>query len=126
MKKKDFLLAGGVLLLAGVMWMGTAIFAPRNPSRIQITVNGELYGSYPLGEDREIAIGETNVCRISGGKAKMIQANCPDHLCMKQSAVSARGGTIVCLPNRVVIQAVAGEKGDDQQMEELQIDGAVG
>ncbi len=34
----------------------------------------------------------------------MIEADCPDHLCMKQKAVDSTGGTIVCLPNKVVIE----------------------
>lgn len=37
----------------------------------------------------------------------MTEADCPDHLCMKQKAVDSTGGTIVCLPNKVVIE---GEK----------------
>ena len=35
------------------------------------------------------------------------RADCPDHLCLKQKAVDSTGGTIVCLPNKVVIE---GEK----------------
>ena len=41
----------------------------------------------------------------------MIEADCPDHLCLKQKAVDSTGGTIVCLPNKVVIE---GEKGSDE------------
>ena len=122
MKKKDVILAGSVLLLAAVMWMAWVLFAPRDNSMIQITVDGEVYGIYSLGEDQEIAIGDTNVCRISGGKVKMIQADCPDHLCMKQNAVDSRGGTIVCLPNRVVIEAVAPEESGDEGSGGLSID----
>jgi len=42
----------------------------------------------------------------------MTEADCPDHLCMKQPAVGSSGGYIVCLPNKVVIQ---GEGGSDSQ-----------
>ena len=34
----------------------------------------------------------------------MKEADCPDHLCMKQGEISHKGETIVCLPNRVVIE----------------------
>ena len=34
----------------------------------------------------------------------MISATCPDHLCMEQNPVNQNGGTIVCLPNKVVIE----------------------
>ena len=41
-----------------------------------------------------------------------ITVQCPDHLCMKQKAIDEKGGTIVCLPNKVVIE---GEKSTDSK-----------
>ena len=49
---------------------------------------------------------------VKNGEVKMTDADCPDHLCMKQPAVGSSGGFIVCLPNKVVIQ---GEGGSDSQ-----------
>ena len=46
----------------------------------------------------------TNVCEIKDGKVTMIEATCPDHYCMKQKAVDEHGGSIICLPNKVVIE----------------------
>ena len=34
----------------------------------------------------------------------MTEATCPDHYCMKQKAVDEHGGSIICLPNKVVIE----------------------
>ena len=66
------------------------------------------------GKDQVIAIGDTNVCEIKDGEVKMTEADCPDHLCMKQPAVGSAGGYIVCLPNKVVIQG-EGEGDADPQ-----------
>lgn len=107
MKKKDILLAVGICLFAAVIWVFTQFFLPKDNQKIRITVDGEIYGEYDLAEDREISIGETNICQIQSGKARMIQADCPDQLCVHQKAVDGAGGTIVCLPNQVVIEAVA-------------------
>jgi hypothetical protein len=41
----------------------------------------------------------------------MTQADCPDKLCVHQKAISATGETIVCLPNKVVVE-IAGETED--------------
>ena len=79
---------------------------------IRITVNGEEYGTYSLSKDQVIPINDTNVCEIKNGQAKMTDASCPDHLCMKQRAIDSAGGRIVCLPNKVVIE---GEKAADQK-----------
>ena len=89
---------------------------------VRITVNGEEYGTYSLARDQVIKINDTNVCEIKNGEVRMMDADCPDHLCMKQKAVDSTGGTIVCLPNKVVIE---GEKGDSSVEEAPEFDTAV-
>lgn len=42
--------------------------------------------------------------RIEDGTVKMIQADCPDKLCMKQKAISKNRENIICLPNNIVLQ----------------------
>ena len=93
-----------------------------NYGSIRITVNGEEYGTYSLGKDQVIKINGTNVCEIKNGEVKMTEADCPDHLCMKQKAVDSTGGTIVCLPNKVVIE---GEKGESLNEDSPEFDTAV-
>ena len=43
----------------------------------------------------------------------MIEADCPDHLCLKQKAVDSTGGTIVCLTYKVVIEGEKGSGSDE-------------
>ena len=80
---------------------------------VEVTVDEKVYGTYDLNENQEIPItidGEvTNVLTIKDGKAKMTDADCPDHLCMHQKAISKEKETIVCLPNKVVAE-VTGSK----------------
>ena len=111
MKKKECFFILGLLLLAGSLWIGMRI-SQKGADTICITVDGKEYGIYSLSEDQTIAIGDTNVCEIKDGKACMKEANCPDHLCMKQKAIDKNGGTIVCLPNKVVIEGNASESAD--------------
>ena len=98
MKKKEILFIAGVLVFALILWAVTAYFRRGTCNFIRITVN------------REISVNGTNVCEIRDGRAKMTKADCPDHLCMRQSAIGDQGGTIVCLPNRVVIEGVSDEE----------------
>lgn len=88
---------------------------------IRISVDGETYGTYSLSENQVISIGNTNVCEIKNGEVTMIKADCPDHLCMKQKAVTDAGGTIVCLPNKIVIE---GEKAADSKDSSADFDAA--
>ncbi|MDO4273315.1 MAG: NusG domain II-containing protein [Eubacteriales bacterium] len=105
MKKKDLMLAGGICAAAVLLWLFLHFFLPGTNNMIRITVDGSMYGEYSLDEDQVIRIGDTNVCEIKGGKARMTEADCPDQLCVHQKAVGTQGGTIVCLPNKVVIEA---------------------
>ncbi len=81
---------------------------------VEIRIAGEFYGAYPLDREDEIpiAVGEkvTNVLWIRDGKADMASADCPDQLCVHQKAISGRGETIVCLPNKVVAEVVGGQE----------------
>ena len=104
MKKKEILFIGGILVLALLLWVVMSFFYKGNYGSITITVDGEEYGTYSLGKDQTISINDTNICEIKDGKAHMISATCPDHLCMKQKEINEKGGTIVCLPNKVVIE----------------------
>ena len=120
LKKKELIFISGILVLAFAIWAGMSFMNKGSHGSIRITVDGEEYGTYSLAKDQTIKINDTNVCEIKNGKAHMLSAECPDHLCMKQKAIDEKGGTIVCLPNKVVIE---GEKsvGSDNT-DELSID----
>ena len=118
MKKRDFILIGAVLVLAFLCWFvprAAGIFAGEDASRVRITVGGEEYGTYNLSEDQIIEINDTNVCEIKDGEVNMIQADCPDQLCIHQGPIHIQGETIVCLPNRVVVEITGNDK--DEQLD---------
>lgn len=85
-------------------------------AQIVITVSGEAYGTYSLREEREIPIVidgvTTNLLVIKDGKADMIEADCPDRLCVHQAAISKNNEMIVCLPNEIVVQVTNGEESE--------------
>jgi len=107
-----------VVFLAALLVLGIALTAgvyrfSKAGSRIDITVDGQLYGTYLLSEPQEIQIeldGRTaNVVVIEDGAAYMKEADCPDGLCRRQGAVSRSGQTIVCLPHRLVVEVIGGD-----------------
>lgn len=110
LKIKDILLIIVILGLAGILSLirQSGIGSTQN-ARLRITVEGTIYGEYRLDENQEITINDTNVCRIADGVVSMIRSTCPDHLCEHQRSVDLRGGSIICLPNRVVLEIVEDE-----------------
>lgn len=115
MKKKEMIFILGILVLAGILWLAMSFFRRGSHQTIRITVDGEEYGTYSLSKDQVIRINDTNVCEIKDGKVRMTEANCPDQLCIHQRAIDENGGTIICLPNRIVIE---GEKGSEVQYDD--------
>lgn len=81
-----------------------------------VTVDGEEYGCYPLDEDRteriELDNGAYNVLTIAGGEASVSEASCRDQICVHHFHIHYAGDTIVCLPNKVVVEIVGGEADD--------------
>ena len=113
MKKRDILLAGGIVLVALVMLLVMHVTGETKGDQVQITVNGEIYGTYPLKKDQTIEIKKDdsvcNVLCIQDGEIFMQDATCPDKLCEKQGKKSHDKETIVCLPNKVVVTVVSAD-----------------
>ncbi len=74
-------------------------------------MDGSVYGTLSAWGGQEIPISRTgnDECpEIHDGKADVTEADCPDKLCVHQKAISKTHETIVCLPNKVVVE-VTGE-----------------
>lgn len=122
MKKKEVIFIGSILVFALILWMGISVLGKGSHNAVRITVNGQEYGTYALDKDQIIYINDTNICEIKNGKISMISATCPDQLCVEQHAIDERGGTIVCLPNKIVIEAQKGANISDKDENTLSID----
>lgn len=115
MKKKrtwDLLLAGGILLLAGILFL---VFRPGNKgSWVVVEKDGTEIGRYALSGEHVVTIGEDewNVLQISHGTAAVIEANCGDFTCVRTGEISREGESIVCLPHHLIIRIEGGEQMD--------------
>ena len=113
MKKKDWILIFVVLCVAASAYLAHYFLRDTGKGEVIVEVNGKLNGTYSLNEDQEITINQgSNLLEIKNGKANMIEADCPDQLCVHQRAVSASNENIICLPNKVVVEIRS--KGESQ------------
>ena len=104
--RNDIILGIAVIVLAAGIWLTTELLK-KDGSFAVVTVNGAETARYSLDEDSEIRLesenGGYNILVIKNGKADIIEASCPDHVCVDQRAVSKTGEAITCLPNKTVI-----------------------
>lgn len=113
-RKNDIILAALVIAFTALLWLGIRLTQSEGAS-VVITVDGELFGEYPLDTDAEIRIGDAdsyNLLFIKDGQAQIIEASCPDKLCVNQGKISFDGQSVICLPNKVVVEVKGGEKSD--------------
>ena len=110
-KRADLILVVALLLLAGILYL--TMNANRQEGGVAVVrVNGvetERHsllqnGSFPLN-------GGTNILVIEDGYAWMSEANCPDHICVRQGKIHYTGQVITCLPNRLTVTIEGGEDG---------------
>ena len=106
MKKKDMILIVAVLAISLISFAAIKM-TQKDGKEVIVTVDGKEVYKTSIKKDQIYQIPEkngTNVMQIKDGKVTMIEATCPDHYCMKQKAVDEHGGSIICLPNKVVIE----------------------
>lgn len=113
-RKNDILLLAAVLVLAGLLWLGLRLFQDEGAT-VRVTIDGAEYGSYPLNKAQTVTIGDEehyNLLVIEDGAASVTEASCPDKLCVRQGKAAFDGQSIICLPNKVVVEVLGGEQGE--------------
>lgn len=113
MRRKDagFLF---ILLLLSILLLAASFLRPDAGSSgtLRITVNGVLYGEYPLEEGKLITVrqtdGQENVLCMTRNGFYMLHASCKNQSCVAQGTVTlenyaqrALKNHILCLPNRL-------------------------
>ena len=115
--KKDWILIGSFLGIAFVAAVCLHFFTPRG-IWVVATVDGQEVGRWSLLDSVDEVI-ETesgkNRLVIAGGKASIVEADCPDEICVKQGKISHTGQTIVCLPHKLVIEITG--KGEENGLD---------
>ena len=115
-KKKDFLLIIVVLVVALAFYFCQEFTGVSSDSQGLVMVDGEVCGSYDLNVNQTISINHgSNILKIQDKKAQIIEADCPDKLCVHQNPISKSNQSIICLPNKVVVKIVIGQDNEDSE-----------
>ena len=107
--RNDIILIG-VILAAALIGFLCFRFTQRDGQTVNVLVDGKVKYTFSLEDtvEKEILSGKNNqnknVLVIENGKANMKSASCPDKICVDHRKISKSGETIVCLPNRVVVE----------------------
>lgn len=117
-RKNDILLIVGLLIIALIasVWF---YFTRTDGRQVVVRVDGTVWSTYSLTETVDCVIdngqGGTNHLHVEGGMVWLEEASCPDKICVQQGKIRYAGESIICLPNKLVVEVV----GED----ELHMDG---
>ena len=112
--RNDVLLTAALLRLGGAL----ALFlwlTRQAGGTVSVQIDGKAAMELPLGEDAQIVLGEgdhTNTLVIKDRTARVVEASCPDRICVGQGTIQYAGESIVCLPHRLVITVQGGPPPD--------------
>jgi len=99
-----------VLIVCLLALVGLTLFfalSPKGGDVAEIYLNGDMVATLSLEKDGEWANEHIKVV-VSGGAVRVVDADCPDKICEKRGAISRKGDSIVCLPNKLVVK-ITGE-----------------
>ncbi len=123
MKKKDWLIVGGVLLLALLTFLAVRLSAAKNTdATVTVYVRGEVYAKVDADDYQTITVdqgeGKVNVVVIDESGVRMESSTCKNQICVHHGVIDPHNADellldnwIVCLPNGVSVEVSgAGEE----------------
>ena len=101
----------GLLILAGVLFF-LYFNKGEEGAGVIVRVDGVEIARYSLSDDGRYELnGGTNILVIEDGAAYMLEADCPDHICVSQGKVRCAGQCITCLPNKLTVTVYGTDEG---------------
>lgn len=112
--KNDIIFILALLLVLAIIGCCILLFRKEGDT-VKVTIDGQLFGTYSLEQDRIVEIKTENgynILVIENGTARIEEASCPDGICSSHRPIRFSGSSIICLPNKVVV-SIESEKKDN-------------
>ncbi|MBR3498476.1 MAG: NusG domain II-containing protein [Selenomonadaceae bacterium] len=74
-----------------------------------VKVGGEIVRELDLSEKKIFTVeasGGKNILEVKGGAVRVVEADCPDKICVRRGAIKNLGETIACVPHKILIEVV--------------------
>ena len=106
-----------ILLMVTLLFLMMQNFFGKDGAEVVVMQDGKVMYEFSLEDelkgDNALRIETTagyNILEIKDGTASVINADCPDGLCVKQKAISKQGESLICLPHKLVITVEGAEE----------------
>ena len=106
MTRNDLILVAGLLILSLVP-CSLSLFPEKKIAVVK--VDGEIVRELDLSEEKFFTVesgGGKNILEVKGGAVRVVEADCPDKICVRRGAIKNLGETIACVPHKILIEVV--------------------
>ncbi len=103
LKKGDVVIVASVAAACLVSVFALFVFPKTAGRTVVVKENNAVVYEGDLNTDKKIVL-ENNTVVIKNGEAYMQNADCKNGICKHTGKISAKGETVICLPNRVTVQ----------------------
>ena len=115
-RNKVLVVIAAAIFIGAAVWCTVILLKPKS-KYVNITQDGKLLYALDLTKEKDRTItveyeDRKNTIEIKDGRIRMLEADCPDHICMETGWLE--DVPIVCLPNRLVIEFADGIDNDAQ------------
>ena len=106
-KQRNTLILALVLLAALAAFLVQRRLLSQEGAKAVVQVGGQAGEELDLSKDQEFWVGDPeigrNLIRVEDGAVMVVQADCPDKVCVHTGPISQEGEVIACLPHGVII-----------------------
>ena len=102
LKKGDFVIIG-VVAAACVCSIALLISFSKQGSRVVIKQDNQIIYDKSINLNETVDTG-TNTVVIKDGVVYMSDASCKNQICVNTGKISKKGESIICLPNKVIVE----------------------
>ena len=102
LKKGDIIIIISVLAL--IIASSALLFFGKDGGRtVTVKENNEVVYKGSLYENKVIEL-KGNTVEIKDGAVTVTNADCKNHICVNHAAITEKGESIICLPNKVIAE----------------------
>ena len=103
--KAAFAVLGILFFLAGFLYF----FYRPGSGNAEVMQDGRVLYTFSLEREKERVIrveyaGSYNLIEIKDGSIRVLEADCPDQICVETAPVCSTHEVIVCMPNKVIVE----------------------
>lgn len=98
-----------LIILFSFLPFAVKLNAGVSDNKALIYKEGKVISEISLEKDQKTVIGPLAI-EVKDNKIRVADADCPNHICVHSGFISEPGQSVVCLPNKMLIEIPASSK----------------